>query len=358
VKAPAFDAVLDFPLAGSGPDFRAEVLFLGGSAPARIVDYAVAGRRKAPFARVLTDRPVEVKWADPFEVRTQGGQTLGRGRCLYPAPPTAQELKIARRKALLTRLELGEKDMIMALAEQAGLQGLNGEDLDRFARLSQARLETLARALEEEGRLRILGFAPLRLLSQANLDLLRGRIVSFLGQYHKRHPGQKGVPVETLEKRFEAPKNILTLALRLLAKEGRVTEEAGTVRLPDFLVPLSAADEAVLAELEGMVLRGEMGTVTLDDVRAQLGLSPSRLQALMGVLAERKKIVEGFDGFILHQSWLDELIAKVRASGKRELTVADFKALTGLSRKYSIPLLELLDSLGVTRRKGSVRDIL
>jgi hypothetical protein len=38
--------------------------------------------------------------------------------------------------------------------------------------------------------------------------------------------------------------------------------------------------------------------------------------------------------------------------------VADFKAMTGLSRKYSIPLLELLDSLGVTRRKGSVRDIL
>jgi selenocysteine-specific elongation factor len=358
VKAPAFDAVLDFSLAGSGPDFRAELLFLGGSVSARILDYDVAGRRKAPFVRVLTDRPLDVKWSDPFEVRTPAGEALGRGKCLYPAPPTPQELKIARRKALLARLELGEKDMVLGLAEQGGLQGLKGEDLDRFVRLSQARLETLARALEEEGRLRILGFAPLRLLSQANLDLLRGRIVSFLGQYHKKHPGLKGVLPETLEKRFDAPKPVLTLALRLLAKEGRVVEEAGTVRLPDFLVPLSAADEAALGELEGMVLRGEMGTVTLDDVRAQLGLSPSRLQVLMGVLAERKKIVEGFDGFILHQNWLDEIIAKVRGSGKRELTVADFKAMTGLSRKYSIPLLELLDSLGVTRRKGSVRDIL
>lgn len=358
MKAAAFDAVLDFSLSGHGPDLRTEVLFLGGSAPARILDYEVPGRRKAPFVRVQTDRPVEVKWADPFEVRTGKGETLGRGKCLYPAPPTPQELALSRRKGLLARLEGSEKDMVLALAEQGGLQGLKGEDLDRFSRLSQARLETLARALEEEGRLRILGFAPLRLLSQANLDLLRGRIVSFLGQYHKKHPGQKGVPAETLEKRFEAPKNVLTLALRLLAKEGRVVEEAGTARLPDFRAPLSAADEAALAELEGLVLRGEMGTVTLDDVRAQLGLSPSRLQALMGVLAERKKIVEGFDGFILHQSWLDEIVAKVRGSGKRELTVADFKAMTGLSRKYSIPLLELLDSLGVTRRKGSVRDIL
>ncbi|MBS1226486.1 MAG: Elongation factor SelB, winged helix, partial [Candidatus Aminicenantes bacterium] len=59
-----------------------------------------------------------------------------------------------------------------------------------------------------------------------------------------------------------------------------------------------------------------------------------------------------------HSKWLDEIVRKIRGSGRRELTVADFKAMTGLSRKYSIPLLELLDSMGVTRRKGSVRDIL
>jgi Elongation factor SelB, winged helix len=38
--------------------------------------------------------------------------------------------------------------------------------------------------------------------------------------------------------------------------------------------------------------------------------------------------------------------------------VAEFKALTSLSRKYAIPLLELLDQMGVTRRRGAVREIL
>ncbi len=107
-----------------------------------------------------------------------------------------------------------------------------------------------------------------------------------------------------------------------------------------------------------MVLTGELGSASQDDIRAQLKLTPGTFQTLLSVLAERKKIVEGFDGFILHARWLDEIIGKIRGSGKRELTVADFKAMTGLSRKYSIPLLELLDSMGVTRRKGSVRDIL
>jgi selenocysteine-specific elongation factor len=358
MRSPAFDAVLDFPLGAAAADFRGEAVFLGASAPVRILDNEVAGRKKTPFVRVLADRPLDLRWADPFEIRTSSGETLGRGKCLFPAPPSTQDLRPSRRKALLERLSLGEKEMILALTEFGGLKGLAGEDLEPFCRLPRSRIDLLAKALEEEGQVRILGFNPLWLISQASLDMLRGRIVSFLAQYHKAHPAQRGAPLDKLEKKFEAPRTVLILALRLLAREGRALEEEGLYRLPDFRLPLSAADEATLASLEGMVLSGELGTVTFEDLRATFKLTPAKLQALLEVLAERKKIVEGIDGFILHARWLDDIIRKVRASGKRELTVADFKAMTGLSRKYSIPLLELLDSMGVTRRKGSVRDIL
>jgi selenocysteine-specific elongation factor len=358
MKAPAFDAVLDFPLGKHGPDFRAEAVFLDGPVAARFTDYVVPGRRTVPFVRVLLAGPVDTKWKDPFEVRTAAGETLGRGTCLYPGAPSPDELKPARRKVLLARLALGEKEMLLALTELGGLKGLKGEELDFFCRLPKSRLESLARALEEEGRVRILAFAPLRLVSQDSLDFLRGRIVSFLTQFHKKHPTQRGVPLEKLEKRFDAPRAVLVLALRLLAKEGRAVEEAGVVRLPDFRIPLTPADEDTVAALERMVLSGELGSVSLEDIRAKLRLTPGKLQTLLAVLTERKKIVEGIDGFILHSRWLDEIVRKVRGSGKRELTIADFKAMTGLSRKYSIPLLELLDSMGVTRRKGSVRDIL
>jgi len=79
---------------------------------------------------------------------------------------------------------------------------------------------------------------------------------------------------------------------------------------------------------------------------------------MLSFLIEKKKIVQGKDGLILHSRWLDEIISKIRKSRKRELSVADFKEMTGLTRKYAIPLLELLDQMGVTRRKGSLREIL
>ncbi len=358
MKALAFDAVLDFPLGKLGQDVPAEVVFLDGVVAARFTEYPVPGRKDAPFVRALAVGPVDVKWGDPFEVRTAAGGLLGRGTCLYPGSPSPNELKLSKRKALLTRLSLGERDMILALAEEGGLKGLKGEDISVFCRLPRSRVEALAHLLEEEGKARILEFSPLFLVSQGTLDFLRGRVVSFLTQYHKKNPSQRGAPLEKLEKRFDAPRAVLVLALRLLAKEGRIIEEAGIVRLPDFRIPLTAADEETVAALERMVLSGELGSVTMDDIRAQFKLTQGKLHMLLAVLAERKKIIEGMDGFILHSRWLDEIVRKIRGSGKRELTVADFKVMTGLSRKYSIPLLELLDSMGVTRRKGSVRDIL
>jgi selenocysteine-specific elongation factor len=358
MKVAAFDAVLDFPMPRGAGEVRAEAVFLGSSARVRLRDYAFPGRRGAPFVRVESSVPLDVRWGDPFELRNGEGEPLGRGACLYPDPPSAEELKPARRKALLARLTLGEKDMVLALTEAGGLEGLHGERLATFSRLSASRVETLARTLEAEGLIRILAFAPLRLVSQGGLDFLRCRIVAFVARYHQGHPSQRGAPLEKLEKRFEAPRAVLVLALRLLAKEGRAVEEAGIVRLPDFRIPLTPADEETLAALEKMVLSGELGSVSLDDVQARLKLTTGKLQTLLAALAERKKIVEGVDGFILHARWLDEIVRQVRGSGKKELTVAEFKAMTGLSRKYSIPLLELLDSMGVTRRKGSVRDIL
>jgi selenocysteine-specific elongation factor len=357
MRMSAFDAVLDSPLPRGVREVRAEAFFLGSHAAATAVDHAFAGRHERPFVRIEVAAAADVRWGDPFELRT-GDASLGRGQCLYPAPPGPDELKPARRKALLARLELGEKEMILALADAAGLEGLAGERVAAFSRLTASRIETLARALEAEAKVRILAFEPLRLVSEASLDFLRGRIVAFLARFHKTHTSQRGAPLEKLETRFETPRAVLVLALRLLAKEGRVVEEGGIVRLPDYRIPLSAGDEAVLAALEKRLLSGEFGMVTPDEVRAELQLTPAKLQTLLAVLAERKKIVEGLDGFLLHQSRLDGIVRKLRASRKKELTVAEFKALTGLTRKYSIPLLELLDSMGVTRRKGSVRDIL
>jgi selenocysteine-specific elongation factor len=354
----AFDAALDVPLTGRDAKSPAFIVLRGRRVPAAFSDYGFEGRRRAPFVRVEPDRPVEAKWKDAFELLSREDAELGRGIVLLPSSPWADGLKPGRRKGLLEGMTRGERDMILALAETKGIQGLKEDEVTAVCRLDAARLEELARGLEEEGALRIFAFSPLSLVAQDSLDFLRRRVSLYIGQYQKKHPAREGVSIENIEKRFGLPRTILLLALRSLAKEGRAILEGGAVRLPGLRAPLSAEDERLLGVLESMILKGEFGVVPLDEMRRSLRISPWKLQKLLTILTERDKIVKGKDGFLLHSVWLDELVQRIRGSGRRELTVADFKKITGLSRKFAIPLLELLDEMGVTRRKGALRDIL
>jgi selenocysteine-specific elongation factor len=354
----AFDAVLDVPLTGREVQSPAFIVLYGRRVPAAFSDYGFAGRRRAPFVRVEPGRPVDAKWKDPFELLSKEGSKLGQGSVLLPSSPWAEGLKPGKRKALLEGMTSGERDMILALAETKGIQGLREDEVAAVCRLDATRIEELARGLEEEGALRIFAFSPLSLVAQDSLDFLRRRVSAYVAQYQKKHPAREGASVENIEKRFGLPRTILLLALRSLAKDGRIILEGGKVRLPGLRAPLSAEDERLLGLLESMILKGEFGAVPLDEMRRSLRISPWKLQKLLTVLTEKDKIVKGKDGFLLHSVWLDELVQRIRGSGLRELTVADFKKITGLSRKFAIPLLELLDEMGVTRRKGALRDIL
>ena len=350
-----FDASLDFAAGDLGPGDRAVIVLLGERIAAVIAGHR-APKGGAPRALVTVARPVDARWRDGFDVLSEEGRPIGRGIVLYPSPPP--DIKAPRRRELLDRLSGGEEEMILVLAELKGIHGLDAGDVVGFSRVDEVRVEELVRRLEAEAKVRILSFSPLSFVLQASLDFLRRRVAAYLAQYHKKHPAQQSVPFDRIEKRFGVAPNVLNLALRMLAKEGRVSLGSGTAELVGYRPPLSAEDEKNLARMEALFLEGEFGQVSLDDLRRRFHLSPVRLQRLLAVLMERRKIVEGRDGFILHSHWLDEVVDKLRTLGLRELTVADFKALTGLTRKYAIPLLELLDEMGVTRRKGAVRDIL
>ena len=315
---------------------------------------AASGRR---YARATANLPFFLKWKEPFEVRTRRARRSAGGSCSTPFPRTRRSSGRPKGSPASSSSPADEGHA-PRLAEEKGFQGLREKEILDFAGLEPDELETAARLLEEEGKARILGFSPLFLLSQESFDFLCRRILEFVGQFHDKHPESRGVDVEKIAKSFELPEIVGQLALKHLLKSGAIQVLDDIVALADFKVPLSTAEEDILAEIEKMCYEGKFSAISLEDVRARFYLSPPRLQTLLGMLAERKKIVQGKDGFYIHSTWLDEIVRKLRERGKRDLSVADFKEMTGLSRKFAIPLLELLDEMGVTKRSGPGRIVL
>jgi selenocysteine-specific elongation factor len=96
-------------------------------------------------------------------------------------------------------------------------------------------------------------------------------------------------------------------------------------------------------------------------VLEKLPVDSGRAQKILQILLREKVLVKIAADLIFHQTALvrlRELLAKYRKENGDQLPIAAFKELTGVSRKYAIPLLEHLDRERVTRRVGDQRVIM
>jgi selenocysteine-specific elongation factor len=86
-----------------------------------------------------------------------------------------------------------------------------------------------------------------------------------------------------------------------------------------------------------------------------------RAEKLLQILLREKSLVRVSPELIFHREALrrlKEMLGTHKKTKSERISVPGFKELTGITRKYAIPLLEYLDRVRVTRRAGDERVIL
>ncbi len=134
--------------------------------------------------------------------------------------------------------------------------------------------------------------------------------------------------------------------------KGLVVVEGPRLKLAGHSVELSDADQSMASIILERLFKAGLSP----PANAELleGLGPS--QELLALLLERQEIVR-IEGRLYRSDLLLELENRVcdALEIQSELTTGNFKDLSGLSRRHAIPLLEWLDSKGVTVRVGDIR---
>ncbi len=360
MKTPFFDAVVDIVLPGKAQTHDAAFVLKKEKVPGSFSFYKTSSPdSEKSFIAVSLSYPKTVKWGQTFDIQSpDSGKVLCSGKVLYPAAqkPLGKEAK--KRTKLLIRLTGDKLEMLAVLTREKGIMGLGEKEILDFAPFTRKTLLPLSQKLEAAGQIRILSFSPLFLLSHVSFEFLKEKITAFIKRYQRTHPDEQGILENEVRQKFDLPDRIWLLALKHLFRENQIKEVGKRLFLFDFELTLTLEEEDLLNKLEEMCLEGKLHSVSMEDFQRRFNLSARRLQNLLSLLAERRMIVQGEDGFILHAHWLEDLVAKIRNLEGKELSVGQFKELTGLSRKYAIPLLELLDQMGVTRRRGPTREIL
>jgi selenocysteine-specific elongation factor len=315
------------------------------------------------FARLhLGSDPLPVLPGDRFIVRgfarsEKAGATLGGGVVLDVAPPHRRrsDPQLLRELQELARRD-PETDVAVRIA-RAALAGMARERLLAEIGLGEAALDSALAGLAAQGRATRAGSALW--LDAAAASDIQQRILAAVAAWHAAEPIRPGIPARTLRGRL--PENVLSeafeLALARLAERGEIAIHGDLVRAADFEAHLSAADRAHTEKIAADARAAGLEPPALREWSERLGLGVDKLRDLLAHLEREGALVRAPGELWFDRSAVDSLrervVAHLRAHGRLETPA--YKALIGTSRRTAVPLMELLDELHVTARRGEAR---
>jgi selenocysteine-specific elongation factor len=204
------------------------------------------------------------------------------------------------------------------------------------------------------------------LISRQAFEDLSSRIKQEIKAHHAREPLSRGLSKEVVRERFFAgtSPDFFRGLINELEKSGALVAEKDVLRSPQHAVELSAEDKERRTSLEAIFRRAGLAAPALSDAFSQAGLnsSPQHGRKILQLLLDAGTLVKVHGDMFFHREAIDTMVQQLRAYASsrtdRMIDVAAFKELTGISRKYAIPLLEHLDRQRVTRREGDRRVVL
>ncbi len=185
-------------------------------------------------------------------------------------------------------------------------------------------------------------------------------ILNSLNTFHTRNSLAPGISKEELRELVEASPDVFAAALDRLAHQRKLELAGDLVKLPGRGVTLKDDEAESKNKIEAAFAAAGLKVPALLEVLAGLKIDKARAQKIVTLLLREKVLFKISEDLVFHRSALEELrrlIATQKAKSPK-MDVATFKQLTGVSRKYAIPLLEYLDREHVTRRVGDAREIL
>jgi selenocysteine-specific elongation factor len=272
-------------------------------------------------------------------------------------------LRDTGRVAFLETVEQGQPEEVLAAMTERALFGLTFEEIVARSGWLEREIRDTAHKLTEAARVKVVSAEPLVLVSGRMFDEVRNKILLKVDKFHKENPLLPGIPREDL--RASLGKRVRTETFRA-ALEELTTERK--LDAPGELVKKAGSEIALLPEeakakeqIESAFASASLAVPSVKEVLEKLAVEAKRAEKLLQILLREKSLIRVSPELIFHRQALaqlkDQLSAYKKEKGDR-ITVPIFKELTGITRKYAIPLLEYLDRERVTRRAGDERVIL
>jgi selenocysteine-specific elongation factor len=296
------------------------------------------------WVQLRTTEEVPVVRGDSFVVRDTEN-TLGGGQVLEPNAPRRKRNDAETLSRLRTIASGSSEDVTFdaltdiepaTIAQLAGLTGTGADEI-----------EAAVSTLESEGRVKKLGSDQEFVISTGGWESLTETAVSTLSSFHKTYPLRQGMPLQDFRGQLKLKTPAFTAVSASLTAEELIVTDDATMRTPDHAPKLSAAQEAIANDYLKLISADRYSPSTERPIDIEI----------LQLLTERGDVIRVGGDIVYPTSAYAEMESKILGSGAdgQEISITSVREIFGTSRKYTLAVLEYMDSKGLTRRAGDNR---
>lgn len=315
---------------------------------------------ESSYAQLRLARPVLLLSGDPFVLRSSSpSATVAGGRILDPSPPGRRRRSLEALKLLEDLASGFESGAITGMVAESLLSGITHATIAARSGIPAKRLETVLAQLLASGEVIQVVREPKRYLGRKAFDFLCSLLIEEMNRYFVNNPLKEGISKEELKTRLPArsDQRFFTPCLAALEKEGRVVAEREQVLLAGRKAGADTGQADIHRLIELELERGGSEPPFLKEICNGLEITEKLALEHLSLLVREGRAIKVKSDIFYQPGSLGEiegkLIAHLREKG--EVTPNQFRELTGLSRKFMIPLLEYFDSKKLTLRVGDRR---
>ncbi|MFB3903856.1 MAG: selenocysteine-specific translation elongation factor [Acidobacteriota bacterium] len=359
-----FDVMLRLlPGAGKPLKHRAPVRLHHGSAELVGRVYLLGQPNLAPGqeapAQLRLDTPTIACVFDHFILRSYSPvTTIGGGVILDSAP--SRKRNLSETLSALSALSTGSyPDLLLYLIKRKKTLGVDVHALRaRTGLLTEAIMPILTKLADVV----IIPQDPPLAVHKPALDLLKAQLVDHVKNARAANPLSPGVPREELRTRFLPHSS--PAYLQYLLDELQATKQvavSGSNVLPyGAEIGLTGGQGAIREVILREIAQAGYQPPTFDELLSKLPYPKTEARSVYHFLLQRGELVKVTSELVMSSEQIQRLKDKLRSVFQpgQPFSVADFKDLLNISRKYAIPYLEYLDRERVTRRAGDKRILL
>ena len=310
------------------------------------------------FAQFRLERPTVVLSRDRFVIRSYSPiRTIGGGYILNPLPLKKKRFS----QGVLKELNILNKGPDQAIVEQhikgSRLQGLSKTELSFLTNLSKKDLDGLINGLISNNVIFRSDMENDIFIHTEFYNKAKEEIITILGDYHRRFPLKEGLIKEELRSRMASnmKEKLFNQLINGLIQEALIVRDRDIIRLKDHQIELLQDQEELRNQIEQIYLKEGLEPPYFKDLGQNIREREGR--DLLEIMVKDGTLIKVKEDLYFHKKAIEELkrglVDFIKEKG--EITTPELKKLTGVSRKYTIPLIEYFDKIQLTVRIGDKR---